>query len=75
MGQEVLQEQARQEEARGRYRQALLEQIKIAETNLSRMQRLVELGTVGEESILEAQNQILNLKRQLAAFDLGVIPK
>ncbi len=71
----VLREEARQQEARERYRRALLEQIKIADANLSRMQRLVDLGTLGEESLMDARNQILNLQRQLAAFDLGVIPK
>lgn len=66
---------AKQEEARQRYRTALQQQIQLAQGNLERVLHLVDLGSVGQEATNDARMQILELERDLAAFDMGVMPK
>jgi tetratricopeptide (TPR) repeat protein len=62
------------EEARKRYRSALKESLALAQSNLERMEGQVRLGAVGPEAVDVAEERILKLQRDLAAFDMGIMP-
>jgi hypothetical protein len=67
-------ERTSQAEARGRYRALLLQEINLANDNLKRVREQVNLGAFAPESMIGAERQKLQLERELAAFDMGIMP-
>jgi len=61
-------------EARNRYRESLIRSIDNAKVDVSRVEALVNRGMIPPESLSANRENLLKLERQLAAFDLGVIP-
>jgi hypothetical protein len=61
-------------EARNRYRESLIRSIDNAKVDVSRVEALVNRGMLPPESLSANRENLLKLERQLAAFDLGVIP-
>lgn len=62
------------EDARKRYRLSLNESLKLAEASLARIEQQVRAGLVGPEAVEDAKERILKLQRDLAAFDMGIMP-
>jgi len=61
-------------EARQRYRQALQESVALAQSNQARIEGQVRAGVMGQDAAAEAKERTLKLQRELAAFDMGVMP-
>jgi hypothetical protein len=62
------------ENARQRYRSALTASITLAQGNQARVEGQVRAGVVGPEAVDDAKERTLKLQRDLAAFDMGIMP-
>jgi|HubBroStandDraft_1064217.scaffolds.fasta_scaffold415395_1 hypothetical protein len=62
------------ENARQRYRSALKESITLAQGEQARVERLVRQGVMAPEEVKDARERTLKLQRDLAAFDMGIVP-
>ncbi len=62
----------RAQEAREQYRTILLEQVKMAESQLVRVQQLREKGVIPQQAVDDAKGGVLAAQRQLYAFDAGI---
>ena len=63
-----------QVKARQRYRELILEQIMLAEGQLKFAQHMVHLGTFDPQQTDSYREKLLQLQRELAAFDMGIVP-
>jgi tetratricopeptide (TPR) repeat protein len=63
-----------QGEARQRYRVTLQEEMKLVAEQMKREQRNIELGASSPDKMTALTRELLELQRQLAAFDLGMMP-
>jgi len=61
-------------QARQRYRSALKDSLAVAQINQARIEALVRQGAVGPDVANDAKERTLKLQRDLAAFDMGLIP-
>jgi len=62
----------RAQEAREAYRNSLLEQLKIMENQLVRVQQLRERGVIPQDAVDDARKELLAAQRQIYAFDAGI---
>jgi Tetratricopeptide repeat len=62
------------ENARQRYRSALTASIALAQGNQTRIEGQVRAGVVGADALDDAKERTLKLQRDLAAFDMGIMP-
>jgi len=62
------------EKARQRYRELLQEEIALAASEFQHAQDLVGLGTIPLEGTNPSREKMLHLQRELAAFDMGIVP-
>jgi tetratricopeptide (TPR) repeat protein len=67
-------EEASRAEAQQRYRALLLQEINVANDELKRVQNMVALGVISPNDTASALQQKLKLERELAAFDMGIMP-
>ena len=67
-------EVSRQLAARERYRWLLIQEIELAQGNIERLSHQADLGVVNPDAISNAKLAKLKLDRELAAFDMGIIP-
>ena len=65
---------AGQQQARQRYRQSLVEEIVVRDTEVSLLENRVKSGVESSLVLAEAKQQKLKLERDLAAFDMGIMP-
>jgi tetratricopeptide (TPR) repeat protein len=63
-----------QDDARQAYRNTLVQEVALAEKELSHYQELYELGTISSSEIDQVKLQWVRAQRQLAAFDAGMLP-
>jgi hypothetical protein len=69
------QDEAKTEAARARYRGAIEEQIQVVENQLSLASQRYKAGVEGYDAVAALQEKRLQLKRDLAAFDAGMVPQ
>jgi tetratricopeptide (TPR) repeat protein len=62
-------------EARRAFRAHIVEQIRLAEFRLKGAQNDFDLGKVDRSSVTDARVRLLDLQRQLAAFDAGMVER
>lgn len=62
------------ENARRAYRLALQQSLTLAQNDLARIEQQIRLGALGPEALSDAKERSLKLQRDLAAFDMGIIP-
>jgi hypothetical protein len=65
---------AGQQHARQRYRQLLVEEIDVRDKEVSLLENRVKSGVESSLVLAEAKQQKLKLERDLAAFDMGIMP-
>ena len=68
------QQQAKIDAARKRYREAIMVEIDVAEQQLKIAVQRERGGTVGEDEVLRFKQKLVQLERDLAAFDAGIPP-
>lgn len=60
--------------ARQRYRDSLLQEMKLVESQIEAGEKRVVVGVSSKEEIIPLRKELLELQRTLAAFDAGALP-
>ncbi len=69
------QEAARNNEAFQRYRQTILDEMELVQRQIKSAEQKRQLGVISDNVIDNLSEKLIRLKRDLAGFDAGIIPR